>query len=396
MTSISATHQTRQAMLAFTGLMLVALNLRPALTSVGPVLRVIGDSLSLSPTNQGVLTTLPVLFLGIAAPLAPWIARRLGTERAVMAIVMLLAVALFVRPYIGVTGLFIGTAVAGGCIGIVGVLLPGIVKRDFPNHASLLTGVYTAVLCIGASLAAGSAEPLRQMLNDDWQGALAVWMVPAVIAAVVWRMQLQGKQIPVEPEITPNKSLFRDGLAWQIALYMGLQSSLAYTIFGWLPTILQDRGISAVVSGLALSVSIMVQVITAIIAPWISSYMHDQRAMIILVVVATIMGLAGCVYDDTSRMWLWVVILGLGQGGTFSMALTLLAVRARTPSIAARLSGMAQGLGYTLAALGPLFVGVLHDITNGWGTPGLFLLLIGVAAIIAGVGAGRNLYVLDN
>jgi CP family cyanate transporter-like MFS transporter len=118
--------------------------------------------------------------------------------------------------------------------------------------------------------------------------------------------------------------------------------------------------------------------------------------MIVLVMVFTMAGLAGCIYDDPSRMWLWVVVLGLGQGGTFSMALTLLAVRARTPDIAARLSGMAQGLGYTLAALGPLFVGILHDLTGDWATAGLFLLLIGLFATIAGLGAGRNLYVLDS
>lgn len=396
MTSATTAHQTRQAVLAFIGLMLVALNLRPALTSVGPVLRVIGESLSLSSSEQGVLTTLPVLFLGIAAPLAPKIARRLGIERAVLAIVVLLAVALVMRPYVGLSGMFIGTAIAGGCIGIVGVLLPGIVKRDFPDHTSLLTGIYTAVLCLGASLAAGTAEPLRQVLGNDWQAALAIWMVPAVVAAIAWWVQLHGKQIPETLPVTSTKSLFLDRLAWQIALYMGLQSSLAYTIFGWLPTILQDRGTDAVVAGLALSVSIMIQVSTAILAPWVSSYMRDQRAMIVLVVVFTMAGLAGCIFDDTSRMWLWVVILGLGQGGTFSMALTLLAVRARTPDIAARLSGMAQGLGYTLAALGPLFVGILHDITNNWNLAGLFLLLIGTGAVISGVGAGRNLYVLDD
>jgi CP family cyanate transporter-like MFS transporter len=389
-------HQTRHAVLAFVGLMLVALNLRPALTSVGPVLSAVGDSLSLSPSGQGVLTTLPVLFLGIAAPLSPKIARWLGIERAVLAIIVLLAVALVVRPYVGVAGLFAGTAIAGGCIGIVGVLLPGIVKRDFPNHASLLTGIYTAVLCLGASLAAGTAEPLRQWFGNDWQAALAIWMLPAVVAAAAWWAQLQGKQVPEALPATSTKSIFRDRLAWQIAFYMGLQSSLAYTIFGWLPTILQDRGTDAVVAGLALSVSIMIQVATAILAPWISSYMRDQRAMIVLVMVFTMAGLGGCIYDDTSRMWLWVVVLGLGQGGTFSMALTLLAVRARTPDIAARLSGMAQGLGYTLAALGPLFVGILHDLTGDWATAGLFLLLIGVLATVAGLGAGRNLYVLDS
>ncbi len=396
MTSIAVTHKTRQAVLAFIGLMLVAFNLRPALTSVGPVLRVIGESLSLSPTGQGVLTTLPVLFLGIAAPLAPWIARRLGIERAVLALMIVLALALSARPYMGVTGLFMGTAIAGGCIGIVGVLLPGIVKRDFPDHASLLTGIYTAMLCFGASLAAGITEPLRQIFNNDWRASLAFWLVPSVVAAIAWWVQLKEKQLPIEPAATSTKSLYRDRLAWQIAFYMGLQSSLAYTLFGWLPTILQDRGTDAVIAGLAVSVSIMVQVITAILAPWAGSYMRDQRAMIFLVMALTMAGIAGCIYDDASRMWFWIVVLGLGQGGTFSMALTLLAVRARTPAIAARLSGMAQGLGYTLAALGPLFVGILHDITDGWGIVGLFLLLIGAGATIAGLGAGRNLYVLDN
>jgi CP family cyanate transporter-like MFS transporter len=396
MTSISATHQSRQAVLAFVGLMLVALNLRPALTSVGPVLRVIGESLSLSGTGQGVLTTLPVLFLGIAAPLAPWVARRLGIERAVLALMVVLALALIGRPYLGVTGLFVGTAIAGGSIGIVGVLLPGIVKRDFPDHASLLTGVYTAMLCLGASLAAGITEPLRQIFDNDWQASLAFWLIPAVIAAAAWWMQLRGKQLPDEPVVSSKKSLYRDSLAWQIAFYMGLQSSLAYTVFGWLPTILQDRGIGSVVAGLAVSASIMVQVITAIIALLVSSYMRDQRAMIVFVMVLTMAGLAGCIYDDINHMWFWIIVLGLGQGGTFSMALTLLAVRARNSGIAARLSGMAQGLGYTLAALGPLFVGVLHDITGGWGVAGLFLLSIGLAATVAGFGAGRNLYVLED
>ncbi|HZJ81766.1 MAG TPA: MFS transporter [Guyparkeria sp.] len=396
MTISSTTHQTRQVILALVALMLVALNLRPALTSVGPVLRTLGENLSLYSTGQGVLTTLPVLFLGIAAPLAPWAARRLGVEQAVFLAIVLLGVALAARPYIGVTGLFIGTAIAGGCIGIVNVLLPGIVKRDFPNHVSLLTGVYSAVLCIGAALASATVEPLRQVFDNNWQPALAVWMIPAAIAAAAWWTQLQKTPTSTEPVVTLRKSLFRDALAWQVAIYMGLQSSLAYTVFGWLPTILQDRGIDVVTSGIATSLSIMVQVITAIMAPWVASYMRDQRFMIVFVVLLTMAGLAGCFYDDTSRMWFWAVILGLGQGGSFSMALTLLAVRARTPKIAARLSGMAQGLGYTLAAIGPLFVGVLHGMTNSWEIAGLFLLLIGAGAIIAGIGAGRNLCVLED
>lgn len=381
----------RHAALTLAGLMLVALNLRPALTSVAPVLRSIGDTLGLSSLGQGVLTTLPVLFLGLAAPLAPWAARRLGMERAVWAAVVALTLALLLRPYTGLAGLFVGTAVAGGCIGVMGVLLPGIVKRDFPHRVSLLTGLYTAVLCIGASCAAGASEPLR-LAFGGWRPALAFWLVPALIAASLWWLQLGEKHFPT-PRKTPTRPLYREWLAWQVTLYMGLQSSLAYTVFGWLPTILQDRGLAPVQAGLALSVSIMFQIVSAIASPWVASRMRDQRPVVALVMGLTLVGLAGCIDAPIGGVWVWIVVLGLGQGGAFSMALTLLAVRAPDAPTAARLSGMAQGVGYTLAALGPLLVGVLHDLFQGWQVAGVFLGVIGAVGLMAGLGAGRRRHV---
>ena len=387
--------ETRQAVLAFIGLMLVALNLRPALTSIGPVLRIVGESFDLSSTAQGMLTTLPVLFLGLAAPLAPKMANRLGNERTILVILVVLALALLVRPYSGVAGLFLGTAIAGGCIGIIGVLLPGIVKRDFPGHVSLMTGNYTAMLCAGAAFAAGATEPLRQFFDERWQPALAFWLVPAVVAFVAWWVQLSDKKLGSKPPKVAGKSIYRDRLAWNVALYMGLQSSLAYTVFGWLPTILQDRGMSVVESGLALSVSIMVQVVSAIAAPLIASYMRDQRAMIALAMMCVIAGLGGSIYAPIDQMWVWVVILGLGQGGSFSLALTLLAVRATDANTAARLSGMAQSVGYIMAAIGPLLVGVLHDVYSDWRAAGALLFAIGLAASVSGLKAGRSGYVLE-
>lgn len=384
----------RSTVLGLIGVMLVALNLRPALTSVSPVLSSIAESLSLSGVGKSVLTTLPVLFLGLAAPIAPWAARRLGVDRTVLLAVAMLAVILLVRPYTGTVGLFAGTIVAGGCIGVMGVLLPGIVKRDFPNAASLLTGVYTAVLCIGASAAAGMTEPLRVALGQAWQPALAFWLLPAVLAATVWWSQLGTKHVP-QSKSRPAGALHRDALAWQVTFFMGLQSSLAYTVFGWLPSILQDRGIAPVDAGLALSVSIMTQIGTAIAFPWIGSHMRDQRLMVFLAVALTLAGIGGCIFAPVSGMWLWVVILGLGQGGTFSMALTLLAVRARDSDTAARLSGMAQGVGYTLAAFGPLVAGMLHDLFGTWSAAGIYLGVIGAAAMAAGLAAGRSRFVLD-
>lgn len=385
----------RTNLMMMLGMMLVALNLRPALTSVGPILGAIGESLALSSVGQGILTTLPVLLLGVAGPIAPRAAHKLGMERSVLLALMILGIALILRPYSGTAGLFVGTAIAGGCIGVMSVLLPGIVKRDFPQSASLMTGIYTAMLCAGAAIAAGSTEPLRMTFGGHWQPALAIWAVPAAVAVLAWWLQLGGKHIPRELPAA-KKSLFRDKRAWQIAFYMGLQSSLAYTVFGWLPTILQDRGVRPVEAGLALSVSILVQVPTAIAAPWVASKMRDQRFMVVLVMLATIIGLGGSIYAPIEGMWLWAIVLGLGQGGSFSIALTLLAVRARDAQTAARLSGMAQSLGYTMAAVGPLFVGVLHEQFDSWNIAGGFLGLIALGAIVAGLGAGRRLYVLDS
>jgi CP family cyanate transporter-like MFS transporter len=387
----------RRGVLTLVALLLVALNLRPALTSVSPVLGNIGEALALSPSWQGILTTLPVLFLGLAAPLAPRLVRRIGPERSVFAALVVLAVALLVRPYIGTMGLFLGTAIAGGCIGIIGVLLPGIVKRDFPRRVSIMTGLYTVALNLGASTAAGTTEPLRQLLDDvsqgaslsAWQGALAFWLLPAVIAALLWLPQLRGTK-PTRVPARRGARLRHDSLAWQVSLFMGLQSSLAYIVFGWLPTILQDRGLTAVTAGLALSVSILLQVSTAILAPWIGSRMRDQRTVLAVVMTLTLIGLLGCLYAPISSVWLWIVVLGLGQGGTFSMALTLLALRAPDATTAASLSAMAQGIGYTLAAAGPLLVGVLHDWSGGWNVVGVLVSAIALGALVMALGAGRN------
>ncbi|NNC22572.1 MFS transporter [Salinisphaera sp. USBA-960] len=375
-------------LLTLAGLLLVALNLRPAITSVSPVLSRIGQDLQLAATGQGILTTLPVFFLGVAAPLAPRLARKIGPERAVLAVLAALALVLIGRPYIGLVGLFLGTAVAGGCIGVLNVLLPSLVKRDFPRNVGLATGLYTMFLNLGASLAAGVTEPLR--LNfGDWRPALAFWLVPAVIAGLAWFAQMHTVHKPSKPSGRP-RHLYRNVLAWQVTAFMALQSSLAYIVFGWLPTILADRGMAPVLAGLALSISVLLQVVSAVAVPAIAARMKDQRAALALVVAVTLIGLSGCLYAPISSIWVWVVVLGLGQGGSFAMALTLLALRASDADTAAELSGMAQGIGYVVAASGPLAVGLLHQAFGGWLMTGVLFGLIGAGAIVAGLYAGRD------
>ncbi|WP_411829931.1 CynX/NimT family MFS transporter [Pseudomonas frederiksbergensis] len=382
----------RRPWLLLLGLILVALNLRPALSSMAPLLSDVSKSLGLSAAQAGLLTTLPVLCLGLFAPLAPVLARRFGAERVVLGILLTLAGGIVLRSSFGQFGLFAGSILAGASIGVIGVLLPGIVKRDFAKQAGAMTGVYTMALCLGAAMAAGATVPLSQHLGGSWALGLGFWVAPALLAAMFWLPQV-GQKHGAHQVAYRVRGLLRDPLAWQVTLYMGLQSSLAYIVFGWLPSILIGRGLSPTEAGLVLSGSVIVQLISSLSAPWLATRGKDQRLAIVVVMLMTLGGLFGCLYAPIDGLWGWAILLGLGQGATFSLALTLIVLRSRDAHVAANLSGMAQGFGYTLASLGPFAVGLVHDLTGGWSALGWIFGVIGLGAIIAGIGAGRALYV---
>lgn len=386
---LAAAPALRRPWLLAASLVLVALNLRPALSSVSPVLAVIQAELGLSATAAGLLTTLPVLCLGLFAPLAPRLSERFDAERTVLGVLLVLAAGTALRGWLGAWGLFAGALIAGASIGVIGVLLPGIVKRDFPKHVSLMMGVYTMALCLGAAMAAGATVPLQRMFGNDWRPALAVWGALAVVAALAWAPHLHLAHRQVRPPVGPG--LWRNGLAWAVTLYMGLQSSLAYCVFGWLPPILVDRGLDPLQAGLVLSTSVAVQLTTAFSGPWIAMRMgRDQRPTLWLMLGFSLAGLLGCLFAPLAGVWAWAVVLGLGQGGMFSVALLLIVLRAKDAPMAARLSGMSQGVGYTVAALGPFGVGLLHDVTGGWAAVGWFFVAITLAAAAAGAVAGRS------
>ncbi|WP_448632192.1 MULTISPECIES: CynX/NimT family MFS transporter [Pseudomonas fluorescens group] len=382
----------RRPWLLLLGLILVALNLRPALSSMAPLLSEVSASLGLSAAQAGLLTTLPVLCLGLFAPLAPVLARRFGAERVVLGILLTLAGGIVLRSSFGQVGLFVGSLLAGASIGVIGVLLPGIVKRDFARQAGTMTGVYTMALCLGAAMAAGATVPLSEHLDHRWALGLGFWAVPALLAAVFWLPQV-GQKHGAHQVAYRVRGLLRDPLAWQVTLYMGLQSSLAYIVFGWLPSILIGRGLSPTQAGLVLSGSVIVQLVSSLAAPWLATRGQDQRLAIVIVMAMSLGGLFGCLYAPIEGLWGWAILLGLGQGATFSLALTLIVLRSRDAHVAANLSSMAQGFGYTLASLGPFAVGVVHDLTGGWNALGWIFGLVGLGAMIAGIGAGRARYV---
>lgn len=374
------------------GMVLIGINLRPALSSLAPVLGQIKAEIGISATTAGLLTTLPVLCLGLFGPLAPHLARRLGSERSIGGMLLVLAAGIALRSQFGLSGLLLGSLLSGAAIGIIGVLLPGLVKRDFATQAGLMTGVYTMALCLGAALAAGATVPLDHWFGRHWQPALAFWSLPALLALAAWWPQLATRQ-QQHAGHWRVRGLWRDRLAWQVTGYMGLQSSLSYIVFGWMPSILIERGLSPLQAGLMMSLSIMVQVLSSLGVPLMARRCVDQRLPIACVMGLTLAGLLGMLYAPTSQLWLWAVLLGIGQGGAFSLALSLLVLRAPDAHVAAHLSGMAQGVGYTMAACGPLAAGIIHDVAGRWAPVGWLFGGIVAAALCCGLLAGRRLQV---
>lgn len=370
---------------------LVALNLRPALSSLAPLLARVQQETGLSATAIGALTTLPVLCLGLFAPLAPWLSRRLGPERTLSLALALLAAGLLLRGLATPPWLFTGTLLVGAAIGIAGTLLPALVKRELPAGADLVTGVYTMALCLGGALGAGLSIPLAEGLGD-WPLGLASWAGLALLALVAW-----GILMPTRVDTAPSPSvrgtalaLLRQPLAWQVMLYMGAQSSLAYIVFGWLPTLLVARGYGEAEAGWLMGLSVMIQLVSALAAPWLARLGRDQRPALMLVLGCTATGLWLLLMGPLAWRWAGVVLLGLGQGGSFSLALTLIVLRSADSRLAGRLSSLAQGGGYTLAALGPLCVGVMLGRDLGLTTVTGLLLAIVVLAAIAALLAGRD------
>ncbi|MFY0990203.1 MFS transporter [Halomonas sp. C05BenzN] len=386
------TTDRRRTVVVFVMLMvLVGLNLRPALSSLAPLLARIQQDTGLSPLAIGALTTLPVLCLGLFAPLAPWLSKRLGPERTLAAALLLLAAGLLLRGAPLSQLLFAGTLMVGAAIGVAGTLLPALVKRELPGGADLMTGVYTMALCLGGALGAGLSIPLANALGG-WHASLASWSALAALALVAWLALMPRRRVAVTvPGAAGSmRDLLGQPLAWQVMLMMGSQSSLAYIVFGWLPTLLLARGYGEAEAGWMMGTSVMVQLVSALGAPWLARLGRDQRPALLLVLGCVAAGLWILLAGPLGWRWVGVVLLGLGQGGSFSLALTLIVLRTGNSRLAGKLSGLAQGGGYTLAALGPLGVGVMLQLEVGLPVVTLVLLLVTATAASFAWLAGRN------
>ncbi len=386
------------------GVVLVAINLRPAAASIGPVLNRIQADTGLSSGWAGALATLPVLCFGLLAPLAPLLARRLGVHTSIAASLIVLVGGMLLRLVPGVGFLFLGTAVAGAAIATGNVLLPVVVRRDFPHRTGTAMALYTTSLIGFAALAAGVTVPIADAFGGGWRPGLAVWVIPAAVAAIAWLPALYRRDaraaapaVPAAGPADPSadaahtaRTLLRNPLAWEVTLFFALQSGGFYATLAWLPSIFRSHGASEAHAGLLLSLSMIVGLATALTIPGLASRHRDHRPLVVVSCAVTAAGLLGILLAPMSASYLWVVLLGLGQNATFPLALMMIVMRGGSVASTEGLSTLSQSVGYVLAAFAPVAVGAIHGLTHSW-TPTLVLLLaLVVPQVAVGLGAGRD------
>ncbi|WP_282202064.1 CynX/NimT family MFS transporter [Kitasatospora fiedleri] len=388
--------------LLLAGIVLVALNMRACLAAVSPMVAEIQRAFGLSATASGLITTVPVLFQGVGAPLTPRLTRRFGTERVVLGAVLALGAGVLLRVLPSVAALYAGCMVIGVAIAVLNVSMPGLVKREFPQRAAAMTGVYSTTMLVGATMAAGLSVPLEHALGGGWQASLGAWSVLALVAAVAWLPQvLKARQertvplrvAPVAPAARSEESgtsPWRSGLAWQISVFMGISSLLVYTLVAWMPTILADHGMPRGEAGLVFAFSNLVQVVGAFLVPLAAGRMTRQRGLALVMAGLNGAGVLWLLLAPVSGAWFSATVLGLAQGGSLGLGLAFIVLRTDSVPGAARLGGMSQAVGYLVAAAGPVGAGALHQLTGGWDATLLVMLVLAAVAAVAGWGAGRN------
>jgi MFS transporter, CP family, cyanate transporter len=362
---------------------------------VAPLIGQIRTDAGLSNGVAGLLTTLPLLAFGVLSPVAPRLARRFGLERVLLVSLLVLAAGILLRSAGAVAALFLGSAALGAAIAVGNVLIPGLIKRDFPERAGLMTSLYSTALAISATLAAGVSFPLAQQAGIGWRGSLTLWAVPALVAALAWVPLLRNTRPGSDSIQTPSRvgGLWTSVLAWQVTLFMGLQSLAYYVTLTWLPEILREGGVSAGRAGWMLALAQAVAIVSMFLAPVIAGRRPSQHGVVVVSAALNGAGILGLLFAPHTAGVLWIVLLGLGQGACFSLALTFFALRASDPEHSAALSGMAQSVGYLFAAFGPSLFGLLRDATHGWTVPLALLFAIVVGILISGLGAARDAHV---
>ncbi|OZF40980.1 hypothetical protein CH294_02035 [Rhodococcus sp. 14-2483-1-1] len=383
---------------AVAAIVLLGLDLRLVFGSASAVLAEIRQSYALGSGSAALLTTGPVLCLGVFAVAATRTVRRWTVPVVLTGCLMLIFVGTALRGAPLWPALIIGTLLAGMGIAVANVLGPVLIRLLFPHRIGLMTGLFTALVSASAGIASGATIPIDSSVFHNWRTTLMVWAVPSTaalgaMALLAWRYRHVDRTTTSTDRSAEPKwqtAVLRSSVAWAVTGFMGLQSLLAYSMIAWLPTIYRDRGLSAENAGLLLTALSVSSIATALTVPVLAARIRRQSVLAIAVVALSVVGLIGVLAGSIELAPMWAILLGLGQGGQLSLALTLINLRAPNTATATSLSTMAQSIGYLVAAAGPVVAGAIHSSTGSWTAPLLALLAVMVPLTLCGWMAGRD------
>lgn len=372
------------------GIICIAANLRAPITGLPPLISIIQNDLGLSSTIAGLLTSTPLMMFALVSLFGAHIGRQFGLERSLFYAIWLMLIGILLRSIPGVWPLFLGNNIVAIGIAIGNVLLPSLVKREFPHRIAFLTALYALTMSLVAALVSAIAVPISRIHGLSWRYSLLSVSLIVVITLIVWWPQWRRSE-KIKPDMIQTKvSLWHEPLAWQVSLFLGLNSVSFYILVSWLPAILQESGFSAEHAGnvhglLQLAIAISGLVVVPLIARF-----KDQRPVVVIMVIPIFIGWLGLLFYPAAALW-WSVSLGVGGGAIFVLSLSFVGMRVASSQQAASLSGMAQFIGYLLAAGGPIIAGKLHDISGTWTSTLVMCFLLAGALLVTGLLAGRNI-----
>lgn len=379
------------------GIILLSFNLRPAITSVGPIIGFIREDLAISNWNAGFLTSLPLIAFALMSPIAPRIANRTSNEKALLYGLITLLIGILVRSITSIILLFVGTVLIGIGIAIINVILPSLIKSNFPEKIGLMTGVYTTSMSIFAALASGLSVPLTTATGLGWTWSLASWGILVIIGISIWFIAMnkapraENRQL-YEPSTV---QLLRSPVAWQVTLFMGLQSFLFYVTISWLAEILISNGFSGSTAGWYVAYMQFISLPATFFTPVIAGKLSNQQPVVAIFGLSGVIGYSMLYFEPgVLGATIAITLIGMLLGASISLALALLGLRTSNARQAAELSGMSQSFGYLLAAIGPIAIGLSFDLTNNWQPSILMIIFITLLMTGFGLGASRNKKVL--
>jgi CP family cyanate transporter-like MFS transporter len=383
----------KAAMILFS-IILIAANLRAPITSVGPVILEMTHQLHLTPTMVGLVTAIPLICFSLFSTFMPRVSRMVGLEKLLLFSLLLLALGLFTRSAGNILLLFSGSAIIGIAITIGNVLMPAFIKKKFPNKIGLVTGIYLVSMNLTSALAVGYSISLGKIGGLGWKGSIGIWGVLALASFFVWLPIIKKEEpAPAQPKAKTVHTMWKSRLAWQISIFMGLQSLIFYVFAAWLPAMLQSWGMDAGQAGWMLSYVQMGQVPMMLIGPLLADKMKNQTALVWFVFILLLAGLLMITVWKTEYIVAAVLLVGVSAGLAFTLAMMFFVLRTRSVSESAELSGMSQSVGYFIAACGPPIFGALYGWTNSWQLPMFLLLMAAIVLFFTGLYAAKDRYV---